>query len=313
MNKTLVWIDCDPGIDDCVALAIASASQDLLDIRGISAVSGNLGNKIVTENALRIASYFGMNQIPVVSGAKSPLLRKVENAASIHGKSGLGNYELPETDKQLTSDNALLYIRNVLLELPENQKMVLVPIGPLTNIALLIKTFPEVIKKIEKLVLMGGSLSGGNVTKEAEFNIWADPEAAKIVFDSELSIVMCGLDVTGKCGLTREHVQILHTSESPKQKALGEMLQFYFDTFMYRDSTLVNIHDAVALLYLTNPLLFKGNKEYIDVDCTHGLKRGKTFVCSEDTENLTKKKVLVLNEVDLEAFQKIFMDILKKL
>lgn len=313
MNKTPIWIDCDPGIDDCVALAIASANQDLLDIKGISAVSGNLGNTIVTENALRISSYFELNQIPLVSGAKSPLLRKVEDAASIHGKTGLGNYELPKTDKKLASDNALLYIRNFLLELPKHQKIVLVPIGPLTNIALLIKTFPEVIKKIEKLVLMGGALSGGNVTDDAEFNIWADPEAAKIVFDSELPIVMCGLDVTCKCGLTREHVQTLHNSESSKQKALGEMLQFYFDSYMYRDSTLVNIHDAVAVLYLTNPSLFSGKYEYIDVDCSDGLKRGKTFVCSKDEENLEKKKVLVLDEVDLESFQKVFMDFLKKL
>ena len=190
MEKINIWIDCDPGIDDAVALAMAAASRDRLHILGISTVAGNQTSDRVTGNALKLASFLGMDDVPVVRGARGPLVREVEPAGDIHGATGLGNCELPATTKQTASESGIFYMYSRIMELPEEEKVTLVPTGPLTNIALLLRTFPQVQARIEKIVLMGGSSSGGNVTPAAEFNIWADPEAAQMVFAAGLPTVM---------------------------------------------------------------------------------------------------------------------------
>lgn len=296
MNKRNIWMDCDPGIDDAVAIAMAAASQDRLNICGISTVSGNQTGERVTDNALKLAAFTGLTEVPVVEGARGPLVRKARIAEHIHGKTGLGNYEVPGTSKKVISENAVLYMKNIIMELPENEKITLLPTAPLTNIALLFMLFPEVKGKIEEIVLMGGSSAGGNVTPEAEFNIWADPEAAEVVFSSGLPIVMCGLDVTLKCGLSHEQIETLKRSENAVRNGYGEMLAFYAD----RRCGQVAIHDAVTVLYLTNPELFNGVYVHVKVDCSEE-NRGMT-VCKENGS------VYMLNEVDAFEFQKVLLE-----
>ncbi len=308
-NKRKIWIDADPGIDDAVAFAMAFANRDQLDILGITSVAGNQVSDRVTENALKLTELLGAEDIPVARGARKPLLRQVVPAGEIHGKSGLGYCELPAPEKQTASENGAEYLAGRIRELPEGEKLTLVPLGPLTNIALLLKAFPDVQEKIEQIVLMGGAAVGGNVTATAEFNIWEDPEAAAMVFGSGIPIVMCGLDVTNQCGLTRNQVQGLACSEGKIQRAYGEMLTFYFDSPAYRDGDTVCIHDAATILYLLYPELFSGQRCQVEVDCSEGMNRGMT-VC--DLRRTVQKggHVLVLNQVDLPRFQKILLETL---
>ena len=305
MTKKNVWIDCDPGIDDAIALAALAASQDLVNIHGISTVAGNQTIERVTTNALKLASFLKLN-VPVVKGAEGPLIRAKEDAGHVHGTTGLGNTFLPDTDKTIVEGNTLQFVRDSIMDLPEGESMTLVPVGPLTNIALLLKVFPEVTEKIDEIVLMGGG-TFGNRTPTAEFNIWGDPEAAKIVFDSAVPKVMCGLDVTHKCGLTRQQVEDIYKSDQDIQHKFGDMLNFYFDSPAYINSELVHIHDAVAVLYVTNPEIFTGIKVNVDVDCTDDINRGMTVCDLRHTAPDIKRDVLLLNDIEVDKFQDILL------
>ena len=306
-NKRNIWLDADPGIDDAVAFAMAFANRDRLNICGISSVAGNQTSERVTGNALKLAVFLGAEDIPVVQGASLPLLREIVPAGDIHGKSGLGYCELPAVKKELAAENGILYLRDTIMGLPAGEKMTLVPTGPLTNIALLLKTFPEVMDRIDEIVLMGGSSVGGNVTATAEFNIWEYPEAAQMVFAAGLPIVMCGLDVTQQCVLTRKQIEGLDQSSGRVQHAYGEMLRFYLDAPSYKGSDAAAIHDAVTILYLLYPDLFGGARMRVTVDCSEGLNRGMT-VCDKRQGQLQEPgDVLVLNRVDLAGFQKIIL------
>lgn len=310
MEKINIWIDCDPGIDDAVALAMAAASRDRLHILGISTVAGNQTSDRVTGNALKLASFFSMDDVPVVRGARGPLVREVEPAGDIHGATGLGNCELPATKKQMASESGIFYMYSRIMELPEEEKVTLVPTGPLTNIALLLRTFPQVQARIEKIVLMGGSSSGGNVTPAAEFNIWADPEAAQMVFAAGLPTVMCGLDVTLKSGLDNGQIEELCRSCRKVEQACGQMLAFYLDTTRHEgEENMVAIHDAVTILYLTNPELFSGRNVSVSVDCSWGEERGRT-ICTADGQ---EQKVYLLDQVNLPEFQRVLLAKLRSL
>lgn len=184
--------------------------------------------------------------------------------------------------------------------------MVLVPTAPLTNIALLLKTFPDAAEKIDKIVLMGGAITGGNITSTAEFNIWEDPEAAQIVFSSGIPIVMCGLDVTCKCGFNREQIQAL-LAGGEKAKAFGKMMDFYFHTEVYTDKQRIAIHDAVTFMYLLHPEIFSGQEMNVSVDCSEGVNRGMT-ICDTRSWSDAPKNALVLTDADSEKFETYLME-----
>jgi len=276
MNRRNIILDCDPGIDDSLAIGLAIANQDKFNIIGITTVGGNQTIERVTSNALKLVSFLQAN-VPVAKGAIKPLIRDIDSAEEIHGKIGLGNCVLPETDRQPISENAVQFLKQEIIKLPEDEKVTLVATGPLTNVALLLKTFPEVKEKIEEICLMGGSVAGGNKTATAEFNIWCDPEAAQIVFKSELPIVMCGLDVTLMSGIYKEQVNELLQSKSTVLKAYGEMLDFYFQAPIYQYHKLLGIHDATTIMYLLYPEIFYGENMAVTVDCGENLNRGMTI------------------------------------
>ena len=154
MNKTNIWIDCDPGIDDAVALAMAAASRNQLNVLGISTVAGNQTSDRVTGNALKLTTFFGMDDVPVVRGARGPLVRPVEPAEDIHGADGLGGCGLPETEKKTASESGIFYMYSRIMGLPEGETVTLVPTGPMTNIALLLRTFPGVKERIGRIVML---------------------------------------------------------------------------------------------------------------------------------------------------------------
>jgi purine nucleosidase len=188
-----IIIDCDPGIDDALALAFAAGHPDL-DLRGITTVAGNVGLDKTTANALRVRDFTGMPDVPVVAGCPGPLQRPRLDARTVHGDSGLGAASLPEAASGPADGHAVDFLASSLAAEPG--QITLIAIGPLTNIALALRRYPEMVSQVRDFVIMGGSAGRGNVTPAAEFNILADPEAAAIVFGAGWTVTMVGLDVT---------------------------------------------------------------------------------------------------------------------
>src|SRR5699024_5603900 len=203
MEKKPIIIDTDPGIDDAVALAIALHSEKL-DVRQITTVHGNVRLDKTTVNALKLLDFFN-KEVAVSAGATRPLLRESINASQVHGESGLDGFTFPEPDQHLlTKEHAVNVMHREIME--SKEKITLVPIGPLTNIALLIRTFPEVCHHIEEIVLMGCSAGSGNVSSIAKVYIFDDLEVSKIVFGSDITIVMIGLDIGIRVSIFTEDV-----------------------------------------------------------------------------------------------------------
>ena len=304
--KYHILFDCDPGIDDAVAFALAGAHPEVFVLDGVTTVAGNQTSERVTGNALKLTAFLGIDA-PVARGAAGPLLREIIPAGDIHGSTGLGNCVLPETDRTVVPEFAPEFMCRKIRELPRGERMVLVPTGPLTNIALLLKAFPDCREKIDRIVLMGGSMSGGNITVSAEFNIWEDPEAAAIVFESGIPIVMCGLDVTMQCGFRREQVRQLLRDESEVARAYGEMMNFYFETTVYEKQEKIAIHDAVTFMYLLHPEIFSGREMHVQIDCSEGLNRGMT-VCDTRVWSDAKPNALVLLQADSDKFEEYLLE-----
>ena len=190
--KRPIIIDTDPGIDDALAIAIALYSEEL-DVRLITTVAGNVSLDNVTNNALKLL-HFLQKDVPVAVGADKPLIEPLVDASNVHGASGMEGFDFPEPKKELLlKENAVNAMRRVIME--SEEPVTLVPIAPMTNVALLLTMYPEVKGNIKEIVIMGGSAGRGNKGVMSEFNVATDPEAAKIVFASGLPIVMAGLDV----------------------------------------------------------------------------------------------------------------------
>lgn len=301
-ERIKIIMDCDPGIDDGIALAYAAAHQEELELLAVTTFAGNQTLNKVTRNALDLVDFYGL-KVPVAQGQERPLVKEVLHAGEFHGENGLGHCVLPEAASELASDNAVLFIRDILNKLPENEQVTLIETAPMTNLALLLRVFPEVKNKIQRIVFMGGAVKGGNVTPAAEFNVYADPEAAKIVFESGIPLVMCGLDATLKCNLTRNQIMKLCQSGDPVAKACGDMAGYVLEnSSKYR--CVASIHDAVPLMYLLHPEFFKVEKALLDVDCSDGAGRG-AMLCDfrwwlHDEEKI---KDMILTDADTESFQ----------
>ena len=301
-EKIKVIMDCDPGIDDGIALAYAAAHQDEIELLAVTTFAGNQTIDKVTKNALELVDFYGL-KVPVARGQERPLVKEVIHAEEFHGETGLGHCVLPETGTKAASDNAVFFIREILDDLPEGQQVTFIETAPMTNLALLLRVFPEVKDKIRRIVFMGGAVEGGNVTPAAEFNIYADPEAAKIVFEAGIPLVMCGLDATMKCNLTRNQIMKLCQSGNPVARACGDMAGYVLEnSSKYR--CVASIHDAVPFMYLLHPEFFKMEKAILDVDCSDGAGRG-AMLCDfrwwlHDEEKI---KDMILTDADTESFQ----------
>ena len=301
-EKIKVIMDCDQGIDDGIALAYAAAHQDEIELLAVTTFAGNQTIDKVTKNALELVDFYGL-KVPVARGQERPLVKEVIHAEEFHGETGLGHCVLPETGTKAASDNAVFFIREILDDLPEGQQVTFIETAPMTNLALLLRVFPEVKDKIRRIVFMGGAVKGGNVTPAAEFNIYADPEAAKIVFEAGIPLVMCGLDATMKCNLTRNQIMKLCQSGNPVARACGDMAGYVLEnSSKYR--CVASIHDAVPFMYLLHPEFFKMEKAILDVDCSDGAGRG-AMLCDfrwwlHDEEKI---KDMILTDADTESFQ----------
>ncbi|MCD8195765.1 MAG: nucleoside hydrolase [Lachnospiraceae bacterium] len=310
MRRNII-LDCDPGIDDAVALAIAAAHREELKLLAITTVAGNQTIDRVTNNALKLVNFLGIKDVPVARGSAAPLIREVIPAEDVRGSTGLGDCLLPETGKAPASEQGVVFLADTILKLPQGETVTLVPTGPLTNIALLLKVFPQVKKRIDLICLMGGAAVGGNVTATGEFNIWQDPEAAQIVFHSGIPIVMCGLDVTNYCGFTETQIREMLENPNPVVHAYGEMTDFYLRSRPYCRGSIAAIHDAVTVTWLMHPEWFRGREMQVEVDCSEGQNRGMT-VCDfrEWAQPEKRSGVTVLLEADTEKIQKFWLEAL---
>lgn len=302
-DRIKIIMDCDPGVDDALALAYAAANSDSFELLAVTSVSGNQSIEKVTRNALDLTEFYGLS-VPVARGMDAPLIRDAIYAGEVHGATGLGNCILPQAAKQLRPENAVVFLHKVISSLPAGEQVTLIPTGPLTNIALLLKVFPEVKDKIRQIVFMGGAAMGGNTTPAAEFNIYVDPEAAKIVFRSKIPLVMCGLDATHPSNITREQIAQLVSCADPIPHACGEMAIFSLNQPYNKGKEAVSIHDAVPFVYLLHPEIFTAKKAHLDVDCSEGISRGST-ICDFRCQNYEESQLnaLVLMNADTSAFQ----------
>ncbi|MCD6397557.1 MAG: nucleoside hydrolase [Spirochaetaceae bacterium] len=306
---TRIIIDCDPGHDDMMAIMLATAS-DKIDLLGITTVAGNQTGDKTFENALRILTLIN-EEFPVARGADKPLLRELVTAPQFHGQSGLDGAELPEPGIKHLNIDAVDFIINMLNESIE--KITLVPTGPLTNIAMVLLKNPEIKNKIERIVLMGGGMHDSNVTPAAEFNIYVDPEAAKIVFESGVPITMVGLDVTNKALMSFEEIEGIISDNGRISSKVGPLLKFFANAnkkiFGLNGAP---IHDALAIAAVIDPSVIITKFLNVQVEVSSELTRGATVV---DIYGATGKNpnADVALEVDTPRFVGFMLDSIKKL
>jgi inosine-uridine nucleoside N-ribohydrolase len=269
-----VIIDTDPGVDDALALLFAMRSAEL-KIEGITPVAGNVPLELTLPNALRMVEIAGRADIPVAVGAKWPLMRRLVTAAQVHGENGLGGAVFPEPTTKPIAEPAAEFIRRIVRKYPS--EVTLLTIGPLTNIATALNGDPELAVMVRSLVMMGGSLSGGNITPAAEFNIYVDPEAARIVFQSGIPITMVGLDVTRRTSLTDDHVHVLQAAENPVSQAAAKIARNAIDHTRAQGFLVgPNMHDSLAVAAFLDPSILKWKEYYVDVETAGELTAGET-------------------------------------
>lgn len=273
-----VLIDCDPGIDDCVALMVALASPDELDIRGITTVAGNVPVEVCTRNAAGILALVGRDDVPVLAGCPRPMVVDPVFAEHIHGENGLGDAELPAVELPAGGGHAVDFIIETLRTTAEPISLVIT--GPMTNLAVALVKSPDIIEGIADITVMGGARSaGGNITASAEFNIYADPHAAQIVLSCGRPVTMIGLDATLQLRCTPDRMaRLLDVSNhacSAAHAMITHVNRVYGEVYGAAGAAL---HDPCTIGWLLAPHRFETCRASVAVDTREGLTRGHTAV-----------------------------------
>jgi pyrimidine-specific ribonucleoside hydrolase len=276
-----VLLDCDPGIDDMIAILVAVASPEI-ELLGVSTVGGNVGIDATTRNALDVLALAGRPDIPVARGADRPYVRSLDNRAeSVHGDNGLGGVTLPASTAAPVAASAVELMVQAIRAATE--PVTLVATGPLTNVALLFAAYPAVASEVARLVVMGGSIGAGNRTPAAEFNIWADPEAAYRVLTEPglprpVPTTLVGLDVTYRTAYTPADLDRLR-SAGTVATLCADALESYLAAYRREHAMdVVPLHDPVVMAEAIRPGLVTAEPAYVEVDCTTGPSRGNTVV-----------------------------------
>ncbi|MDX6506399.1 MAG: inosine/uridine nucleosidase [Gaiellaceae bacterium] len=302
--STPILLDCDPGHDDAIALLLALGSDEV-ELRGVTTVAGNQTLEKTTANAIRVLELAGRADVPVAAGCPRPLVRDPRVAADVHGETGLDGPDLPPAKGKPVSTHAVDFLAERVGD------ATLVATGPLTNVALLLARYPDACP--ERVVLMGGAIAEGNVTPAAEFNIWADPEAAARVFASGLDVTMVGLDVTHRALVTAAHAEQLR-SAGRIGRTVAELLDFYgrFHREVYGfDGS--PVHDAVAMAHVIDPTLLEVERLNVRVDCCpEELCRGRTVVDVWRRTGLEPNAQVAVG-IDSERFLTVLHDRLARL
>lgn len=289
-----VLLDCDPGLDDALAILLAHGDENI-ELVGITTVAGNVGLQHTTRNALELREYLGFPNVPVARGAAEPITGEPRSAAHVHGEHGLGQIRLPVATLPPSDEHAVDFIVSTLKRSPGAVHVV--AIGPLTNIALALEREPAIARWAASFTIMGGSFTRGNATVAAEFNIYADPEAAKIVFDADWQVVMIGLDLTLQAQANEAVVGRLRQLGRLGDELIVPLATFYFDPKAPGwDGQAV--HDVCAVAYVARPDLFATRPARVDIETKGDFTRGMTVVDFDPAI----PNALVATKLDVEGF-----------
>ncbi|MGV8969119.1 MAG: nucleoside hydrolase [Microbacteriaceae bacterium] len=272
-----ILLDCDPGLDDALALLLAHGDPNI-DLIAVTTVGGNVSLAGTTRNALELREYLGFSDVPVSAGAAGPLVRDVQDASHVHGESGLGNVVLPAATLPVTGMHASDVIIDMITAAPGS--IHLVAVGPLTNIALALEKKPAIARLVASFTIMGGSYTRGNATPAAEFNIFADPEAAKIVFDADWQVVMVGLDLTLQAQANGDVIERFTALGALADELIVPLATFWIDP---RDAGHPSfdgqaVHDVCAVAYVARPDLFSSRLARVEIETAGELTAGMTVV-----------------------------------
>lgn len=300
------FIDCDPGHDDVLAILLALAHPEQINIKGITTVAGNSTVQNVTENILKVLDYIGVS-IPVAMGCARPIRREPEPQPAAHGVSGMDGPDLPAPMSRVDARHAVTFLFEEILR--QDEPVTIISLAPMTNLAILFETYPEVRNRVERICLMGGSLHGGNILPRSEFNIYHDPEAAKIVFGSGIPITMSGLEVCAEAKTMLKDFEPLKHGGRVSRLAY-ELMDYYSGYARDRDWDYTNVFDAVPVAQILSPELFVGTKYRVAIETEGELCRGMTVAlpCAGEP---TEPCVTVLEHADGTRFSALMLDALR--
>ncbi len=310
MPARAIILDCDPGQDDAVAIFLALASPEELEVLAITAVAGNVPLALTEANARRVVEAAGAS-VPVHLGCARPLLRALETAEQVHGKTGLDGSGLPPPECPPAPGHAADVIVELVLGRPPGS-VTLVPTGPLTNVALALVKEPALAEHLAGIVLMGGAIGLGNITPAAEFNFYVDPHAADIVFRSGVPITMFPLDVTHKVLVTPARLERIDALGTPAARAVAGMLDFYRRRGRTGGAEDGPLHDPCTIAWLIAPELFSGRECHVAIETVSPLGLGRSYVDWWGSGG-GPANALVMNEADAEGFFDLLVERLARL
>ncbi len=303
MGKIPIIIDCDTGTDDAIAIIEALYSPEL-DVRAITTVAGNVALKYTSQNTLNLVRFLGFDT-KVAVGASIPIMSEIIHSDDgTHSDTGLGNVVLPKVQGGFYEKNAVETIIEEARAL--KGELILVPVGPMTNIAHAIMVYPELKTLIREIVFMGGAKVGGNMTSVAEFNAWADPKALSIVLNSGIPCKMIGLDVTEKAVLNKEDADYFRALDTNAGQVVADLLDFMLVRYNRGGENLL-MHDGLAVAVTAIPEIVKTKRYYVDCECDGKYTRGHTYVATNELffkKGEKKEMCEVAFELDLPLFKK---------
>jgi len=313
MSARKIIIDTDPGQDDAVAILLALASPEDIEVLGITAVAGNVPLSLTEKNARIVCELAGRPDMPVYAGCDAPLKHTLVTAEHVHGKTGLDGPNLPDPVMPLAKGHGVDFIIDTL-RANDSGTVTLCPLGPLTNIAMAFEKAPDIAARVQQIVLMGGAyFEVGNITPTAEFNIYVDPEAAEVVFKSGVDIVVVPLDVTHRALVTKPRNDAFRTLGTPVGIAVAQMTDFFerFDREKY-GSPGAPLHDPCVTAYLIRPDLFAGRHINVEIETASDLTRGMTVA---DWWGVTDRapNATFLGSIDADGFFALLTDRLARL
>lgn len=306
---TKIILDCDPGHDDALALMLALANPEI-DLLAVTISAGNQTPEKTLNNAMRLLTLMHHQEIPVAGGNRTPLLKPLETAGNVHGKSGLDGADLPDPDFAVQPLTAIELMAQTLRQSPT--PVTLVVTGPMTNAALFLRVYPELKEKIEQIVYMGGAMGLGNWTPSVEFNIYVDPEAAKIVMNAGIPLVMAPLNVTHQAQILKPEIEAVAQIDNPVAHAFYGLLNFFE---RYHEAPKwgfkgAPLHDPCTITWLIHPEWFTSERMNVDVETAGELTRGET-VCDYYELTGKPKNTEVLLGIQREKFIQFIMDSLR--
>ncbi len=311
MSPRPIVIDCDPGADDAIALLLALASPDELDVVGVGTVAGNVGLDRTSDNARRICELAGRDDVPVHAGCPGSILRPRSDARHVHGETGLDGVDLPPPGRAIADRHAVDFLIETCAARPG--AVTLCAMGPLTNVALAMIKDPGIVDNVDEIVLMGGAIGAGNVTPSAEFNIFVDPHAAAVVFASGAPLTMIGLDVTHQAIVTPERLDAVRAIDTSVGRAAAGLLDHYHRVDLERYGVAGSpLHDPCVIAYLLQPELFSGREAFVEVETRSEATMGRTVV---DLWNATGREpnATVIERIDADGFFELLIERLARL